>query len=138
MQPILPHPSPVVMPLLKHASCLHTQQYIFLAIYSISQSCIENILYKLNALAFNTQKLYLKGSTHSQHKCRFCLVQSSPKPVWRWYSVCIRTLDLFSRGPPNSLRRKTLSGTRHDQLSGEVISQTWRDGAPALRQRWAE
>lgn len=29
------------------------------------QSCIESSLYKLNALAFITQKLYLKGSTHS-------------------------------------------------------------------------
>lgn len=43
----------------RHSFCkrLCTQHYIPLALYSISQACIESSLYKLNALAFITQKI---------------------------------------------------------------------------------
>lgn len=65
MQPILPQPHSVVGFCLRMISHLCSQRGASLTTYSASQSCIESSLYKLNALAFITQKLYLKGSTHS-------------------------------------------------------------------------
>ena len=138
-------------PFWKHAYHPHTAHTVSCYLL-LPQTCIESGLYKLNALALITQKLYLKDSTHFKKNNATAMswyyphtsgdsaqnfIQSIPKINMEVASGLLTCLGLFLEGTPpplSSAKKRNISGIHHDILCGKVTNLTWQDGVSALRE----
>lgn len=139
-------------PFWKHAYHPCTQWHTQSCYLLLPQTCIESSLYKLNALALITQKLYLKDSTHFKKNNAIAMswyyphmsgdsAQSFIQSQFlksRWHPVCWLAW-VFSRRdtpPPTLQRRETSQGFTMTFLVGKWPTYPDRMGLLPLGKCW--